>query len=290
MRMINLVAGCGLLFAAACSEDTVDALPESDAGVPVEGSSRDVGGASSSDVGGMTDASQPEDLGPPDSGVPPDRVLVPHRIFGELPTSNLVMNPLFDLRSAIRPVQLDGSTPGRLVTAESPSGTPVLALTAPEGAFVFVQGRRAPVQASVWVGVPAGRPLDNAQVSIIGLGTSSLQVVASLERDLSSEVIRAGIVWWRFTGSVEDDLLGNALMFISPGTAPAYVAGPSAIQTAGDSIGRGRAPASSPSQPLPEATATALRKALSRWQAEEGRRLAPPKRTWRLDELPGVKR
>jgi hypothetical protein len=267
-----------LLLAAACTEPSVDGLGEAvDAGA----TPRDAGAPPPGDAGSEEDAAPdagPPDVGPPDTGAvdlgPPARSLVRRPIFGSLPVANLVMNPLFDTQSALRPVRFDGSTPARLVTHESPTGTPVARLDGGEPMVLFVQGSSGPVEASIWIG---RRPQDGppaARVALTGLGEQDFQVGAELSGAPETDRAIGDVTWRRFSGVIEARLLGNGFLLVDPPEGTTFAAGPVVARQARQVAGRSTLAPAAPLR-LPPATRAGLERVLERFREESRRRLAP---------------
>jgi hypothetical protein len=175
----------------------------------------------------------PRDAGPRDTGVafdagplpPSDRTLTTHRILGESPLENLVLNPQLDLHTTLTLFGFSGLGRRHHFTS-SPSGLAVLEIGQNDGAVIPVQSRAVPLDASVWLGRDGSEPVA-ATALLTGLSRSGGVRVANLTRDPASREQHGNIVWQRFAGSVTESFLGQVQLVIESGIGgPLYATGP----------------------------------------------------------------
>ncbi|MEL6185632.1 MAG: hypothetical protein AAFU79_13500 [Myxococcota bacterium] len=215
--------------ASACTDQTQSLDPVPDAGVAADAGSPPTD-AGFPDMGIVdVDSGVPPDLGPPDTGVEPQRRLVTYSFLGTTSVNNLVMAPFFDTSSSVGPASTRG-TVRRQVRFDTPTRTPSLRLTNGAEVLLFVQGRPAPLFASIWVGQPANASFNPVQVTLLGLGATELQTGERLEEDPTSEQVIGDLRWRRFQGALEQDLLGNAFMFVQSSRGTVHLAGPEVTQ------------------------------------------------------------
>lgn len=240
---------------------------------------------------GPPDAGFPVDLGPADSGVtrdlgPPARTLVTRRVMGETPLNNLVMNPLFDTTSALRPATSNGQSPARLFLPRTPTGTPVARIEGPETLALFVQSDAGPLEATIWLGWEGLTPPSPLGVFIVGLGTTRFQTGAELTVDPATERTIDGITWVQYGGTIQDRMLGHALLTVQAATGTVYVCGPVVVPQPSAVIGAPNELRIARPLTLEPALRAELEAIIERWSSEHGRSLKPPKRIYRWDELP----
>lgn len=224
--------------AAACTNTEVNPLFEGpDAGASMDAMAPPPPDAGVPDLGppdtGLVDTGVPPDMGTPDTGSTPQRTLVTYSFLGTTPVDNLVMAPFFDTSASIGPAAT-GGTLTREVRWDTPTRTPALRMQNAE-VIMFVQGRPAPLDASIWVGQSAGGAFSPVQISLVGLGTQDLQTGEMLQEEAASEQVIGTLRWRRYAGTISQDLLGNALMFVQPSSPDIYIAGPvvTRLQTKG---------------------------------------------------------
>lgn len=253
----------------ACPASDVDPLP----GTPDGGSAPDA--EAPRDLGppdtGMPDLGMP-DTGPIDTGITPLRRLTTYTFQGTTPTNNLVMAPFFDTTASVGPAATSNNgTLTRYVRWDTPSQTPALRLQN-AGVLLFVQGRPAPLSASLWVGQPLSTEFRRTQVVIVGLGETDFEAGEMLEQDAASEVVLGTLRWRQYRGTISQNLLGNAFMFVSPEATDVYIAGPVVTQLQA----RGRFEPQTKSIELTGKMRNEIRQTWEAWAARSQRQLQPP--------------
>ena len=221
------------LLATACPEQS--SSPPMDAAVASLDASRvpDVGGISEPDAsepadgGGISepDASEAADGGgisEPDAGTLPLRTLLPVHLMGEAPLDNLVIAPDFD--PAIGHWYGDGAQGMYVQTLPRTPvpGLPVLKLgfTGRLAEFYSVgnlRGGSTTLLASMWVGRDVS---DTASLlvdfAVQGLTpTGSVDEAFALAPEPETEQTLDGIRWIRYSGKIEQGLLGLGMVTIS---------------------------------------------------------------------------
>lgn len=249
IRLALPAVSCALMLIAGCSEDTGpldprDASPAADAAPP--------------DAGVVPDAGAPADASAPDAT--PPRRLVDVPLFGEMPPTNRVHDPEFDLWAAAWfGIPLDGTSQQyallvRHAFAETPTGQPVLTLRkAPHNpnavaAIGNAIGLDRPLEASVHLGRVNGAP-ETAEPSIIALTADGRDVAYDLSP--AGEPVKLGeITWQRFSVRIDEPSAGWLLFFIGDRTIDALmITGPMVVEAPrrrvlGAPAAQGRAPSS----------------------------------------------
>lgn len=220
-----------LVFAAACSDETTEPLvPTPDGGVVV----RDAG---TRDAG--TEDAGIRDAGTEDAG--PIRTLVEHRLLGDSPRGNLVMNPNLTSLSTVGPFFESNASTTRHF-ADTPTKQPVAELGARDTAFLFVQSTPGLLTASIWLG-RAGPLEGDEEVLIAGLARDELQAIVELTPVPGETRVIEERTWQRFEAVSSVPLVGSALLLVTnDASTPLFMTGPSLVAAQADVV-RARRPA-----------------------------------------------
>lgn len=288
MKLPMILTGALAVSAlGGCSQESSSQDPEPDATAVDSGVSPDA--APTPDAEPVPDAAIP-DMALPDmdltDAAPPRRTLVDHNPFGDDPPGNLVMNPSLDLFSSVAAIALPtGEGAERLNLPASPTGQPAVRLRNTEGMIVPFQSRPGPLSASIWLGTADGVERD-LSVTLLALprGEGTIEGVA-LEATDETQTLegmrQADLVWRKYAGEVDVELLGHSYLLVdNPTGNELWLTGPRVAVAASAKGANGAARARLKASPLSTRLQSQARLASKRVAERRKTLWEAPKRPW----------